>query len=622
MNLNPEQQEAVAHYLGPCLVTAVPGSGKTRVLTSRVISLVDNKNVDPRNILCLTFTNKAANEMKERISKALGAKASNVWISTFHKLCLAVLRKHGKIVNIQPNFSIYSSKEQDELMTKLARMHDNDSDRKAVFRLSKAVNDYREDTVEVEKHLGELNNIEASIVKEYLTTLDEANAVDFSGMLYKTLQILIKSPEVAESLVKRFKFVLVDEFQDTNSIQYDIVKRISIHTNIFVVGDYNQAIYGFRGAKPENMKHFLNDFIGTKVVVLPRNYRSLDPILRVAENLIRNNKDAKDVLLKADREGDCTVDINGFLDEEEEAENLANRIEYLKHHQGYKWKDFAVLYRVNSLSRSPEMALRNRGIPYSIVGGFSFFDRSEIKTTLSYLSLLINHHDTINFARAISYPKRGIGPEAIGKLEVMCSQNKNSIIDMCNNISSMPFSMKIKSGLSTFGHIIEKYSKEHSNGGSLSDIASRMLKEVGYMDYLKTIDQDEAADKSRLENVEEMMIGIAEYEEQKPNSRFTDYLHTVHLAASDFQDENGIEDDTVKLCTIHSAKGLEWPCVDIIGVERGCLPHIKSEDENRIEEERRLLFVGITRARSFLSLSYCKTRRRRMAGRSMFLDEI
>ena len=435
LNLNPEQQLAVSHFEGPCVVTACPGSGKTRVLTSRVIHLIREKNISPRNILCLTFTNKAADEMKSRIVTELGEEASTVWVSTFHKLCLALLRKYGELINLPKDFSIYASDEQEELMAKLARMNDYDMPNKYTLKkMVKAINDFREDTVDFKQHLKELNNIEAEIVKQYVTTLAQLNAVDFSGMLYQAWLLIKDNKVVQDSLSNRFKFVLVDEFQDTNHIQYDIVKLIATHANFFVVCDPNQSIYSFRNAKPENIKYIEKHFVGTKSINLPRNYRSRKPILEIAERLIRHNPDAEEVELIAEKGNGPCVTTCVCVDPEQEASRVAHQILYLKQEHGYNWKDFAVLYRVNSYSRSPEMALRTRSIPYKVIGGFSFFDRSEIKTTLAYLSLLVNPYDTINFARAISNPKRGVGDDSIGKLERIAQQTGAPILDICKSI--------------------------------------------------------------------------------------------------------------------------------------------------------------------------------------------
>ncbi len=619
MNLNEQQKLAVAHHLGPCIVTATPGSGKTGVLTSRVIALIKEKNVDPRNILCLTFTNKAANEMKERILAELAqdnVDAGSIWISTFHKLCLAILRKHGHLIDIPPNFSIYSSKEQEELMGKIARMRGYENSSKyAIMHLIKAVNDFREDIVDFEQHIQELKPTEVDIVKEYQETLDELNAVDFSGMLYKSWLLLKSHPVVVESLSKRFKFVLVDEMQDTNHIQYDIIKCIANHGNLFVVGDTNQSIYSFRGAKPENLQQLRKDFENVSEVVLPRNYRSTSPILEAAQNLIRNNEDAKNVELHSDRGSGASIKISDHMYPEDEAEWVAFQIKALRQTYNYAWKDFAVLYRMNSLSRAPEMTFRANNIPYRILGGFSFFDRMEIKAALSYLTLLVNPRDTINFNRAITHPKRGLGGESIGRLEFIC-KNGESIIDAARNSQDVKLTTKARSNLKIFVDMIDKYSDKKCK---LSELAEGLIKESGLYEYIKTLPEKTEADKSRLENLDELIAGIAEFEQRRSKCSLVDYLQSIQLIVTKDEDSN---DDTVKLLTIHSAKGLEWPCVNVIGVEQGCMPHARAESEQGVAEERRIMYVSITRSKSHLGLSYCHTRRRRSAGKSQFLDEI
>jgi len=620
MKLNPEQTLAVSHHQGPCIVTAVPGSGKTRVLTERVIDLVNKRKVEPRNILCLTFTNKAANEMKERIAASLGEVAGKVWVSTFHRLCLAILRKHGSLIDLPSNFSVYSQKEQDELMTKLARIHEYDSiSRFAIQRLTKAVNDFREDIVDFEQHLQELNHVEASIVEDYQETLDKLNAVDFSGMLYKAWLILKENPAVGESMGKRFQYVMVDEFQDTNHVQYDIVRKIALHGNIFVVGDFQQSIYGWRGAKPENLQNFKEDYEKASTITLPRNYRSTTPILQGAQNLIRNNDDAQDVELHSDRGSGPDIKVDSFFNPEQEAATVAQRIQILRNNAGYDWKDFAVLYRANSLSRSPEISLRSRGIPYRILGGFSFFDRTEIKTALSYLSFLANPHDSINFARAIQNPKRGIGNDTIGKLEKVCEKTKEPIVTALGSPMLPKISSKAKANLGQFLEMIEKY-KDMQGDVPLSELAEGLMKDSGYYDQVKAMDKNEESDKSRLENLDEFIAGIAEFESRRSDPTVADYLQSIQLLTNDDREDVDNE-DSVKLLTMHSAKGLEWPCVNIIGVERGYLPHAKAEDRG-IAEERRLLYVAMTRARDVLFMSHCVSRRRRPTGPSEFLDEI
>ncbi len=624
MNLNEQQKLAVSHYLGTCVVTATPGSGKTRVLTSRAVSLIKEKGVDPRNILCLTFTNKASNEMKERILAELAQSntdAGAIWISTFHKLCLAILRKHGHLINLPPNFTIYSSREQEDLMAKLARMKGYENTSKyAIAHLIKAVNDFREDVVDYKQHIEELTPTEVDIIQDYQEALGELNAIDFSGMLYKSWLILKSNPIVVQALSKRFKFVLVDEMQDTNNVQYEIVKYIAGHGNLFVVADPNQSIYAFRGAKPENLKRLHKDFGDVNEVTLPRNYRSTSSILQAAQSLIRNNDDASDVVLQSDRGSGHPVKMSSFQFPEEEANFLVFQIKSLRQIYDYDWKDFAVLYRMNSLSRAPEMAFRTNGIPYRIVGGFSFFDRMEIKAALSYLNFLANPHDSINFSRAIVHPKRGLGGESIGRLELACYKNDQSILDVARDPKDIKLTAKARANLKTFVDMIDRYRNKKCK---LSDLVEGLIKESGLYEHIKTLPEKVDADKSRLENLDELIAGISEFEQKRPQSTLTDYLQSIQLITTG--DEN-TGDDTVKLLTMHSAKGLEWPCVNIIGAECGCIPHARAESERGISEERRLMYVAVTRCKSNLNISYCNFRRkgRRIVkcGHSMFIDEM
>lgn len=626
MQLNEEQAQAVSHYEGTCIVTAVPGSGKTHVLTSRVIELITNRGVDPRSILCLTFTNKAANEMKERVTVALEKKpdvnSSLVWISTFHRLCLAILRKHGHLIGLPPHFTIYPSKDQADLITKIARMNGYEDISKITVKvLAKAVNDFREDMLDLDKACQELDALESTIVKEYLKELDKSHLVDFSGMLYKAWLLLSQHPNVAASLSNRFQYVLVDEMQDTNRIQYDIIKRIASHQNLFVVGDVQQSIYGFRGAKPENLNKIRTDFSDVSEVVLPRNYRSTSQILALAEALIHNNHDAHSVKLISNKGDGSDPHIISCSNPEEEASRVAHKIIQMKKQLGYQWHDFAVLYRLNSMSRSLEMVFRANDIPYRIVGGFSFFDRTEVKTTLSYLSLLTNSSDTVAFARAVKTPRRGIGDVMIGKLERIVQESGTPILDICTEEHLSEFHAKPKANLLKFARTVQKYKDQLKAGKSLSEVADGLIRDSGYYDMLKkSAISDHKENQPRLENVQEFVVGIEEFEAANPQSRMEDYLQSVQLL-SDLREKEK-DADAVVLLTMHSSKGLEWPCVFVIGVEQGTIPHYLSIKEGNLEEERRLLFVSMTRAMSHLQMSHCFVRRNNHVNRSSFLDEI
>ena len=604
MNLNPEQQEAVEHFDGPCIVTAVPGSGKTATLTARVVRLI-HRGVDPKNILCLTFTNKAANEMRERVATQIGQLSSAIWIGTFHGLFLAVLRKYGHFVGLTAGFSVYDDKAQETLLEKIARMQEYRTDYRAIKFLAKSANDFRENIEDFEEIARSLTPTEASIVKEYIETLDEFNAVDFSGILYKTYLLLKQNPKVGELLANKFKYVLGDEWQDTNTIQYEISKILANHGNLFVVADRNQSIFSWRGAKPSNLDAMNRDFPNVREIVLPRNYRSTVQILKRAECLIHHNDDAADVQLISEVGNGPDVVALPFANAEMESQGVANALQSF-HRQGYKWNDCAILYRTNSQSKLPEIALRQDGIPYRVVGGFSFFDRKEIKTALAYLACLANPRDTIAFARAIQTPRRHLGPTTIGKLERICQQNKISILDACNRDDLDFLGALGGQKLHEFVLLLERYREAEVKGTmTLPQIADGILRDSGYHAFLA---EESKADKDwqkRIDNLNELVVGMAEFESQKPKSKVADYLQSIELITSDEAED---EQDAVTLLTMHSAKGLEFPIVFIIGVERDIIPHKAAIIERGEEEERRLMYVAATRAKTNLLLTHSRSR--------------
>jgi DNA helicase-2/ATP-dependent DNA helicase PcrA len=609
VDLNPEQQSAVDHFYGPCLVTAVPGSGKTATLTSRVIELVKNKNINPGHLLCLTFTNKAANEMKSRVADTVGRLSEKIWISTFHSLCLAVLRKYADRVNLTPSFSVYSENDQIELMTKVARMHEYTCQPYQIKQLAKISNDFREDIEDFDKYVEPLSIIEKGILKEYLHLLDEFNAVDFSGILYKTWTLLSKNLDVVERLHSKFQFIMIDEMQDTNTIQYEIVKIIADPKsegagNIFCVGDFCQAIFSWRGAKPENINLFKKDFKNVLEIILPRNYRSTKRILRAAQSLIRNNPGAESVELISDKDEGHKVNINSHTFPEDEIKYVIQNIKMLREQYKFNWSDFAILYRVNSFSKTPEMFLRSAGIPYKIVGGFSFFDRKEIKTAMSYLSYLSNPHDTVAFARAISSPRRGIGDVAIGKLERICHKDKVDMIESCNRASEIKLGASALKNLNDFNHFVKYYRDKMPDMG-MSEITTGFLSDTGYYGDIQKASLNDALESKRIENLDEFLKGVCEFEKQKPNAKLGDYLQSIQIL-NDFGSES--DEDAVTMLTMHSAKGLEFPVVFIIGAESGIIPHKMALQERGPDEERRLLYVGMTRARRILSINYCTCR--------------
>lgn len=610
MKLNPEQQQAADHFQGVCIVTATPGSGKTSTLTERVVNLIEKKNIPPSNLLCLTFTNKAANEMRERVSSRIGTQSSQVWISTFHALCLAILRKYGTHVGLDPNFTIYSEKDQKDLLHKIATVHEIDSSKENVAMMAKVVNDFREDIEDFEHAISRVGSGERSVIREYIQSLDEFNSIDFSGLLYKTWILLSKVPKASKILSDRFQYVLVDEMQDTNSIQYEIIRMIvdpsrTRQGNLFAVGDLCQSIFGWRGARPENIQKIENDFDNVARITLPRNYRSTANILRSAQNLIRHNKNAQDVCLIAERGEGANVVYAEHYDPDEEAKQIVNVLQGLKAKYKYSYSDFVVLYRTNALSKAPEAILRKYGIPYRIVGGFSFFDRSEIKTAISYLSFLANPNDPVSFVRAITCPKRKIGGTVLSRIESIAKENHISLLDACGRHEDIKgLTSASKTSLSNFAKTIKEHADQCKSNKPLSEIFASLLEKSGYYDYVDQLSKKDDKSSMRIDNVNELLAGM---DTKYTGSTMKQYLDDVRLK-SDLDTID--EDDAVSLMTMHSAKGLEFPVVFIIGAESDIIPHVRAIEESRISEERRLMYVAMTRAQDCLIINRCLYRRK------------
>ncbi len=608
LKLNAEQKLAANHGSGPCIVTATPGSGKTLALTTRVATLI-RSGVDPLNILAVTFTNKAAEEMRSRVAKLVGQHADKVWISTFHSLCLAIIRKYGNLNDISSNFTIYDDKDQKELLSKVARMHEyDDCGKNEIFRMQRLVNNFRENLEDIESALGEIRPIEVAVIKEYLDLLREFNALDFSDILYQAWRLCTQHQIVTDKLSNKFKYVLEDEGQDANRIQYEILKAIAPppNGNLFVVADVQQAIFKFRGARPENLDEIQKEYQDVKTIILLRNYRSTAQILKCAQSLIRHNPNAEDVELISVRGDGRDVFVTSCRDPEHEAETVVRRIKHLRAAHGYEWNDFAVLYRMNRLSKTPEMVLRRENIPYRIVGGFSFFDRSEVKTALAYWSFFANPNDTISFSRAISNPKRGVGEVIIGRLERFCQNEKVSMLEACGRLDEVEgISAKARKSLIDFVATIQKY--QNNQGRDIGILAADLLRETGYYDYMEKESQDDPGHKRRIDNIDELLMGVSDYTEQKPGAKMEDYLQSTRLFTTEDQ-LNG--DQAVTLLTMHSSKGKEWPSVHIIGAEEGVVPHSLSVRDGDIGEERRILYVSISRAASNLSITYSESRKR------------
>jgi DNA helicase-2/ATP-dependent DNA helicase PcrA len=602
--LNAEQQQAVDHIKGPCLVTAVPGSGKTSTLTARVVSLVES-GVDSRNICCVTFTNKAAKEMKDRIT--LADPGNHTWISTFHQLCLRLIHNHGSGVGLKDGFSIWDQEDSNAVMNRVHGMwlasqnHPDDFDSKLTpgerSQLFEALDSLRES--------GKSFNLEHedSRIQMYVKELVDANAVDFSGMLYLGWRILTKYPEKAKKLSQRYQFVLVDEAQDMNDVQYAIAKiLVSEHGNLFMVGDYQQSIFSWRGAKPENILNFKKDFPAAVTITLPKNYRSKSEILQTAENLIWKNKDAADVTLVSERGSGGKVTAGQYETDREEALDIVERIMKYKN-GGYEWSDIAVIYRLNNLSQVFETVLANQNVPYVVKGGMSFFARKEIKTALSYMKLLINPSDSNAFKRAISNPKRGVGDVLMGKIDNLAKERGIPVTEAACIIK--PSGKQTRAKLYEFEKLMDKYRAKLEAGESLGTIGDELIKESGYRAQLKQEADEKRDTKPGLANcevnIDTLFGGIEQYEEEDKNPSLVNYLQQIALIQ---EGDNKKLKNAVNLLTMHSAKGLEWPCVFVIGCSAATIPYPKSVEEGRENEERRLFYVALTRAKDRLRVTF------------------
>lgn len=542
--------------------------------------------------------------MRERVAAEIGEVANEIFIGTFHGLSLAILRKYPSLAGLSNPFSIYIEKDQIELMNKVARMQGVEMNKDQISFLAKTANDHREEIHDCESIVASLEMEEKQVLDAYYKIIDELNAVDFSGILYKCWKVLA-NPKVVEILSNRFRYIMVDEAQDMNNIQYDITKRIGSHRNLFYVGDYQQSIFAFRGARPDNLLGISKDFPDVNQMTLPRNYRSTKEILQAAERLIRNNKSGKDVVLISEKGSGYPVSIGCEDHDDAEADRVVERI--FKLSGKYTWKDFAVLYRANHLSRVIEQKLRTAGIPYRILGGFSFFDRKEIKTTLAYLQFLTNPSDTVSFAKAISEPRRGVGEVAIGKIEKFCHENSVSVFDACKKIDSIDgLTPRVRESVRKFVATIEKYKERDIAGEPMAKVACDLVAEAGYYAHLKDGADKDDKEKQRLDMLEELYVNMAEFNDSMPNSKIGDYLQAVLLNA------HGVDEDkenVVSLLSMHSAKGLEFSVVFIIGCDEHVIPHYRAVAEQGVEEERRLMYVAATRAKEYLFLSHRRTKR-------------
>ena len=607
--LNDKQKEAVLATEGPCLVIAGAGSGKTKVLTHKIAYLLSEKNVKPWNILSITFTNKAANEMKQRVEKLVGEASQEMWLGTFHSICVRILRRFIDRIGFDTTFLIFDSTDQRTLVKeciKSMRLDDKlFTDRSVLSEISNGKNDMLEPKEYQVKYNGDFRKEKIGKVYElYQKKLKENNALDFDDIINYTIKILTENPDVLEYYTEKFKYVLVDEYQDTNKAQFMLVSILaSKYGNITVVGDNDQGIYSFRGADITNILNFEKDFPGSKIVKLEQNYRCTGNILKAANAVIKNNENKYDKKLWTENEEGKLPCIYKAEDEYDEASYIVKQINMLKMEEYLKLSDFVILYRMNSQSRAIEDIFRRENIPYKIIGGLKFYERKEIKDIIAYLRLIFNTSDNLSLKRIINEPKRGIGKTSLDNIQDISDKTGKSMYEIIKYAEQYELN-RVKENSIQFVEVIEELRKQ-VNQIPISELIKLTLNKTGYVKALENENTIEA--ESRIQNLEEFLTVAIEFEEQMAENTLAEFLESISLTSDiDNMEES---EDTVTLMTLHSAKGLEFPVVFLVGMEEGIFPGYKSIEEiKELEEERRLFYVGITRAMQYLYLTCAKRR--------------
>lgn len=608
------------------------GSGKTRSLTHRIAYLIEEKGIAPWNILAITFTNKAAQEMRERVDALVGYGSEDIWISTFHATCSRILRRHIDLLGYDRNFTIYDASDQKSLMKEVLKEMKIDTkqfpERSVMAEISSAKNEYKSPLDYRNEYGSNFRNQRiADIYERYQKRLKENNALDFDDLLVKMVDLFQTNPDVLEHYQDRFQYIMVDEYQDTNTVQFLLVSLLAKkYRNLCVVGDDDQSIYKFRGANIYNILNFEKVFPDAQVIRLEQNYRSTQNILNAANGVIANNKGRKEKKLWTENQKGELVHFKQYDSEYDEADGVVSRINFLAM-RGVQYKDMAILYRTNAQSRIFEEKLKQKNIPYAIVRGISFYDRKEIKDLMSYLKVVDSGMDDLSVKRIINVPKRGIGQTTINRLQEFAILNQMSFLDAVFNADEIPEVARALAKLHKFADMIEEF-REYAGEHEISELLEHILDVTQYRAELEAEGTDESI--SRLEDIEELFNDIAYYEEEEENPNLRDFLaekdmYTLNAGIDNLEDEN----NKVLLMTLHNAKGLEFNNVFLGGMEEGVFPGfgaMMSGDESEIEEERRLCYVGITRAKERLFLSAAK--RRMLRGqtqynrRSRFIDEI
>ena len=607
--LNDKQKEAVLNTEGPCLVIAGAGSGKTKVLTHKIAYLMSEKYIKPWNILAITFTNKAANEMKERVENLVGDAAKDMWIGTFHSICVRILRKYIDRLGFDHSFLIFDTSDQRTLIKECMKTLKIDdkmfTDRSILSEISNGKNEMLEPKAYQVKYAGDYRKeIIGKVYELYQHRLKENNAIDFDDIINYTIKILQENEDALDYYTNKFQYILVDEYQDTNKAQFTLVTILaSKYGNITVVGDNDQGIYSFRGADISNILNFEKDFPGAKLIKLEQNYRCTGNILKAANSVIKHNENKYEKKLWTENDEGSLPIIHKANDEYDEGRYIVEEINHLRREEYFKYSDFVVLYRMNSQSRAIEEILRREGIPYKIVGGLKFYERKEIKDIISYLRLIYNFSDNISLRRIINEPKRGIGKTSIDNISEISEKTGLSMFDVIKHADEYGLN-RVKANADDFIKTIEEL-RGKIEDLSISELIKETLDKTGYVRALEQENTTEA--ETRIENLEEFLTVAIEFEEEEAENTLADFLEGITLSS----DIDGMEDseDSVTLMTLHSAKGLEFPVVFLVGMEEGIFPGNKSIGEPKeLEEERRLFYVGITRAKQYLYLTCAKKR--------------
>ena len=610
--LNKEQKEGVLNTDGPLLILAGAGSGKTRCLTHRIAYMIDEMGVKPWNILAITFTNKAAGEMRERVDRLVGFGADQVWVSTFHSMCVRILRRHIDLLGFDTDFTIYDTDDQKTVIKGICKRLNIDTKMYKERALMSTISSLKDDLIGVREYEIEAASdygkaVYAKVYREYQETLQKNNALDFDDLIVKTVELFKSRSEVLDYYQERFRYIMVDEYQDTNTAQFELVRLLADkYRNLCVVGDDDQSIYKFRGANIRNILDFEKYFPETKVVKLEQNYRSTQSILDAANAVIQNNRGRKAKTLWTAKEKGNKIHFRQFDNAYEEAEYIAEDVVRKVRKGNAQYRDCAVLYRTNAQARLLEERMIMEGIPYNVVGGTNFYSRAEIKDILAYLKTIDNGRDEVAVRRIINIPKRGIGAATLEKLEDYAEMRDISLyeaMEMADEIMSLG---KTSAKIRPFVQLIRSLRRE-AEELTVAELISEIIERTGYKEYLQDNDSETADD--RMANVDELITKAVAYQEMNDEPTLTEFLAEVALVA-EIDNVDG-DDNRVLLMTLHSAKGLEFPNVYLAGMEDGLFPGqaaLWNDNPEDLEEERRLAYVGITRAMNDLTLTYARSR--------------